>query len=457
MFLARIALFHFHKKTAPASFMIIQKWSTKPIRFEMRDPEKYLPQPPMIVERNEKIVLWIVHDLRSSSDIYEKVDGTWLHRYLQRVRRPPKRFQMHALSWSRNDDLPLEKVTLTLLVRRQWCIDMLEKTFPLKTLGSRGEVRIPCHAKVFHSMLVLRWRLNEQGFVPKHKVQLLVCGDEDDKSDLKSISLPRWTHYYQNFYGISPSRNVSKIHHYNFQNTFQNRDPERPVLVQFPGQMFDDERGRDCAMDLRKSLYRFECSLKIWHGAIEKKFIKSDNKVNKTSLRIFKKKDLLVMSFLIEQLVTVKTKENITQSKDDLGFNLNLKDLGKHVLVLCLGSTRFNDGVLLDREMINGKLLTESDTDEPKAVKSAIAFCVEYFYGNDEFQKGDNRWIDQRVISKQWYLASKTQPDMCVAASSLGPSLWKLLVCDRTEAERILRFSRRIWKILDGDKNRTEW
>lgn len=106
---------------------------------------------------------------------------------------------------------------------------------------------------------------------------------------------------------------------------------------------------------------------------ITKKFFKAGLEEMYSSPCILKYNNTIVVCYVNDLLVTVKTENIINKLKANLESKLVLKDLGKPTLFLGLQLTRSTDSFLLIQEMLVENLLIDAGMFYPKAVNSPTA------------------------------------------------------------------------------------
>jgi len=212
-------------------------------------------------------------------------------------------------------------------------------------------------------------------------------------------------------FSIAANKNWS-LHQFDVKNAFLHGDLKEEVYIEAPlGFSKDFQRNEVCKLE--KELYEIKQSPRAWFGRFTMAMKRYGYKQSNSDHTLFlKRKGDLITCLIIyvdDMIITGSDIEEISQLKNNLFREFEMKDLGGLKYFLGIEALRFNKGIFISQRKYIMNLLAETGmidckpTDTPIQVNHGL-----------KFEEGANladKERYQRLVEKLIYL-SHTLPDI---------------------------------------------
>lgn len=206
-------------------------------------------------------------------------------------------------------------------------------------------------------------------------------------------------------------------------------------------------------MVLQLSLYGLKDFSQIWVERMKKKFSNSGIREMKSAPSTFVGAGTVAVCYVHDLLVFAETNDNIGRLKQSLKNELVMEDIGQPSSFLGIEVKWLSDTVLLRQRGLTLKLLEENNLGASKPMRTLMISKIDQGVNDqkkDVLDESEARKY-RSIVGSISCIATKTRPDLSMAASSFGAcfeqsSRARLVVSKR--ALRYLKGTSEYWMML---------
>lgn len=191
-------------------------------------------------------------------------------------------------------------------------------------------------------------------------------------------------------------------------------------------------------MRLNQCLYVLKDTSKIWFDLISTKFQNAGLKEMNSSPCILQRKDIIVVCHVDDLLVFAETDQRIKIFKRNASKDLILKDFGRPVSLLGIQLAWTKDAVCLKQKRLKSELLIDTEMEQLKGMVTLFATTAGRTKDDERLLESNQASKYKSIVGSLLYLAAKTRPDLCAAASMLGMQVESPRQIDLVSAKRAL-------------------
>ena len=196
---------------------------------------------------------------------------------------------------------------------------------------------------------------------------------------------------------------------------FLNAKLSEDIYVHQPEGYIDGDHP-DYVLKLRKSLYGLKQAPLMWFNDITEKLTKFGLEASQRDPCLFKSKDLVVIIYVDDVLITGRTEELTVQLYEHLKKFYSLKKLEDINFLLGISMTRDHNGtVTMHQKSYVEKMLKKFNMENSKPSSIPIQNGIHYEKGKEEF-KAPYR----ELVGALMYLMLSTRPDIAYGVSMLS-------------------------------------
>jgi hypothetical protein len=306
--------------------------ATKPVREVVTSPNEEILEDHDIVEVQEPPQMMILHKRKPSWDReiiqygekYDVPQGT-----MRQVKRP-KPFSIYMALMC---DILEEEPTLfeVAIQRKEWIDAMIEEYQSIMKNEVWEIVPRPKNKDVVSSRCLFKIKHATNGIIVKYKARFVAHGFFQKEGIDYEESFAPMAIYTSIRTIIALAANMKwKLHQMDVKTSFLNDVIEEEVYIEKPqGFQVEDKKSHVCR--LKKSLYRLKKAPRAWYGRIDS-FLTSlgFTKTKEDSNLYFKimNNELVILLLYVDDLFLTGEEKLITECKNRLALEFEMKDLG---------------------------------------------------------------------------------------------------------------------------------
>lgn len=369
-------------------------------------------------EASEKEPVYNSPEDEVQKSIVPKENNTEARRYPTRERKQPSRFTISELARAREDDEPSMRNALKGNDQKKWRESMDKEVKTLKQMQCWDEVERPPEARVLHTKFVLKRKRYETGNIQNYKARLVVCGNgEIDNADENFSPVPDFT-VIRSILSLAAQKGWHR-RHFDFQSAFSNEKLERLVYADLPKNIYDAHDRRTKVMRLKRSFCGLKDATRIWHELLTEQFAESSLTQLESAPCVFQNATTILICYVDDLLMFSENMADIERLKQRLAKKFVLKDLGQPKQFLNMDLEWTPGAVSIRQKNLIENLLNESGMSDSKPQRSPVSPENDLNIKADSISKDDADKYRSHVGSLL-YLATKSRPDLCLVASTLG-------------------------------------
>ena len=298
-----------------------------------------------------------------------------------------------------------------------------------------------CDLPKGHKVLPTKWV-----FDPKKRALLVVCGNFEKKTDIKTFAAVMNMIIVKLFLLVVAIKDWECLQ-FDFEAAFLNgKMKTRSVYVHQPSGFRD---GTKRVYLLLKILYRLRDSPLIWFWEVTKLMKREGFEPLSSEACVFVNRDadMWIMLYVNDMAIAAATKEQIEKVAKQLGETFSLTTLGEVEQFLGLQIVRdrklkiiqVSQGPYIERVLNGREWLNLNDVGSPLDVH------MKYNPDLPELNEKEKNEYLELVRSAQW-ISNNTRPDVAYAANFLGRYRQK-------PTSQHLEQLKRLWRYLSGTRN----